>query len=88
MGLWSQVRPRSPNRLTLRVTKAETSMACKLVLMALVDAGSRDKAVIVWDIAAAKPIRKLQGHKWQITAVAVMPDGSVASTSLDGCVSD
>lgn len=48
--------------------------------------GSRDKTVIIWDIASAKPIRKLQGHKWQVTAVAVMPDGNVASASLDGTI--
>ncbi len=47
-------------------------------------AGSRDKSVIVWDTATAQPIRKLQGHKWQVTAVAVLADGSIASASLDG----
>ncbi len=46
--------------------------------------GSRDKSVIVWDTAPSQPFRRLQGHKWQVTAVAVLPDGSIASASLDG----
>lgn len=42
--------------------------------------------MIVWNAATAQPTRKLQGHKWQVTAVAAMPDGSIASASLDGWV--
>lgn len=53
----------------------------------LLATGSRDKLVIVWDAASAQPIRKLQGHKWQVTAVAVLPGGGIVSASQDGYVS-
>ena len=48
-------------------------------------AGSRDKQIFLWDPEAAVPVRKLLGHDWQVTDVAIAEDGTIYSSSLDGC---
>jgi phospholipase A-2-activating protein len=49
--------------------------------------GSRDASVLVWDTAAAAPVQRLEGHKYQVTAVVVaLPSGDIASASLDKTV--
>jgi WD40 repeat protein len=46
-------------------------------------AGSFDGLVMVWDVATAAPVHKLTGHEYQVTAVVVMPNGDIASASVD-----
>ncbi|KAK9809770.1 hypothetical protein WJX73_004494 [Symbiochloris irregularis] len=48
--------------------------------------GSRDARVIVWDIPSARPAQQLLGHKYQVTAVAVVAENTVLSSSLDSTV--
>ena len=45
--------------------------------------GSRDKSVIVWDIASAAPLAKLEAHTYQVTAVGALPSGEIVSAALD-----
>ncbi|PSC75649.1 phospholipase A-2-activating [Micractinium conductrix] len=45
--------------------------------------GSRDCTVIVWDLASAEPVQKLEGHQYQVSSVLVTPEGDVVSASLD-----
>lgn len=45
--------------------------------------GSRDTTVMVWDLAIAQPVQKLEGHEYQVTAVLVTPEGDIVSASLD-----
>ncbi|KAL4433027.1 hypothetical protein ABPG77_006454 [Micractinium sp. CCAP 211/92] len=45
--------------------------------------GSRDKSVMVWDVATSAPVQKLEGHEYQVTAVLVTPEGDIVSASLD-----
>mmetsp|Transcript_16158 Transcript_16158/g.48409 ORF Transcript_16158/g.48409 Transcript_16158/m.48409 type:complete len:789 (+) Transcript_16158:141-2507(+) len=47
--------------------------------------GSRDKTVRIWDTSGSN-VEKLEGHKWQVTAVVILSDGSIASASLDGTI--
>lgn len=46
-------------------------------------AGSRDTNVMVWDPVTAASVQTLAGHSYQVTAVGVLPDGTLASGSLD-----
>jgi WD40 repeat protein len=46
-------------------------------------AGSFDGLVMVWDVATAAPVHKLTGHQYQVTAVVVLPNGDIASASVD-----
>ena len=48
-------------------------------------AGSRDTRVLVWDPQTAAPLQTLEGHKWQVSDVAIRADGTIISSSLDGC---
>lgn len=48
--------------------------------------GSRDNTIILWDMQAAAPVQVLEGHKYQVTDVAVGPEGSVVSCSLDATI--
>ena len=51
----------------------------------LVATAGRDQMVRVWDAATGKPLHKLKGHKHEVYAVAIHPDGkSVASCDLFG----
>ncbi|KAL4428166.1 hypothetical protein ABPG75_002255 [Micractinium tetrahymenae] len=45
--------------------------------------GSRDNSVMVWDLASAAPVQKLEGHEYQVTSVLVTPEGDIMSASLD-----
>jgi len=45
--------------------------------------GSRDTTVIVWNIETASPAQTLAGHGYQVTSVAVTPEGDIVSASLD-----
>jgi phospholipase A-2-activating protein len=47
--------------------------------------GGRDARVLVWDPAApAAPLQRLEGHKYQVAALAAGPAGAALSASLDG----
>eukprot|EP00803_Ostreobium_quekettii_P004255 evm.model.scf_468.8 EVM.evm.TU.scf_468.8 scf_468:46770-53924(-) len=46
--------------------------------------GSMDKAVILWDMESCSPAMTLEGHTSQVTAFAVLSDGSLVSASVDG----
>jgi WD40 repeat protein len=46
-------------------------------------AGSFDGLVMVWDVATAAPVHKLSGHEYQVTSVVVLPNGDIASASVD-----
>lgn len=48
-------------------------------------AGSRDSRVLLWDPQAAAPVQTLEGHKWQVSDLAIGADGTIISSSLDGC---
>lgn len=39
--------------------------------------------MIVWDPVTASATQRLQGHKYQVTALALLPSGEIASASLD-----
>ena len=46
--------------------------------------GSDDKFIRLWDLAAGKEVRKLNGHEFAVTSVAFSPDGlTLASGSWD-----
>ena len=75
-----------------RLFGRRSSLHCNLsvphVVQSLLScAGSRDKQVFIWDPEEAVPVQKLQGHKWQVTDVAIAGDGTIFSSSLDGCAS-
>ena len=44
--------------------------------------------MFTWDPEGAVPVRKLVGHAWQVTDVAIAVDGTIYSSSLDGCCTD
>jgi WD40 repeat protein len=44
---------------------------------------SQDQTVRVWNIAEAKEVKKLTGHKNWITSLALSPDGKLAVTTCD-----
>lgn len=46
-------------------------------------AGSFDKTVRVWDPVTASELAVLQGHLYQVTALAVLPGGDIVSASVD-----
>lgn len=49
--------------------------------------GGDDFAMILWDLATGKAIRRMEGHQGKVMAVAPSPDGSIiASASWDGTV--
>ena len=48
--------------------------------------GSRDKSVIVWDLATNARLATLQGHEDWVWSVAVLPDNRLASASFDGTI--
>jgi WD40 repeat protein len=52
-------------------------------LSAVAAAGSFDGVVMVWDVASAAAVHKLVGHQYQVTAVVVLPNGDIASASVD-----
>ena len=54
-------------------------------LLSLILAGSRDTRVLVWDAQTAAPVQTLEGHKWQVSDIAIGADGTIISSSLDGC---
>ncbi len=35
--------------------------------------GSRDKSVMVWDVATSAPVQKLEGHEYQVRRADVIP---------------
>lgn len=46
--------------------------------------GAEDKTVKVWRISTLECFKTLQGHKEEVTAVAISPDGKLLATaSLD-----
>lgn len=50
----------------------------------LLASGSKDGAVLLWDVASSKVLATLTGHKDMVTAVAFAPDGkTLASSSHD-----
>ena len=42
--------------------------------------GAKDGTVIVWDVAARKPLVPVPGHKDTVVAVALAPDGKTLAT--------
>lgn len=45
------------------------------------------RTVVVWDVATGQPVKPLNGHGFDVSAVAFSPDGTVlASASWDGTV--
>ena len=48
-----------------------------------VPAGSFDGTVIMWDVGTATAVHTLKGHQYQVTSIAVLPSGDVASASVD-----
>jgi WD40 repeat protein len=45
--------------------------------------GSFDGLVMVWDIGTGQPLHTYKGHQYQVTAVALLPTGDIASASVD-----
>lgn len=60
--------------------------ACSTLPQGALVTGSRDNCVILWDVAAAEPIRSLEGHKYQVTGVSIGTGGAIVSCSLDGSI--
>jgi WD40 repeat protein len=53
----------------------------------LLASGSHDQTVVIWNLAAGKPITFLNGHQDAVLRVAFNPDGTrIASISWDGTV--
>ncbi len=50
---------------------------------ALVVAGSENGSVIVWDLQDRRVVAVLEGHTSTVVALAVSPDGTIASGSLE-----
>ena len=49
--------------------------------------GSRDGAIMLWDVRTGKKIHTLQGHEHPVSSVAFSPDGgTLASGSRDGTI--
>mmetsp|Transcript_9394 Transcript_9394/g.57327 ORF Transcript_9394/g.57327 Transcript_9394/m.57327 type:complete len:750 (-) Transcript_9394:942-3191(-) len=46
--------------------------------------GSRDKSLIVWDLNTMGILETLEGHKEQVSCIAISSSGTVVSGSLDG----
>ena len=44
----------------------------------------QDETVRVWSLDSKEAVRTLQGHKYQVNAVGVLPGGEVASGGMDG----
>jgi WD40 repeat protein len=38
---------------------------------------------MVWDIGTGQPLHTYKGHQYQVTAVALLPTGDIASASVD-----
>eukprot|EP00878_Enallax_costatus_P038774 GHUV01044240.1.p1 GENE.GHUV01044240.1~~GHUV01044240.1.p1 ORF type:complete len:154 (+),score=13.88 GHUV01044240.1:185-646(+) len=45
--------------------------------------GSFDGTLVMWDVGTAAAVHTLKGHQYQVTAIAVLPSGDVASASVD-----
>ncbi|TXT06719.1 uncharacterized protein COLE_06050 [Cutaneotrichosporon oleaginosum] len=50
---------------------------------ALVVAGSENGAVIVWDLQDRRVVSVLEGHTAPVVALAVSPNGTIASGTLE-----
>jgi len=48
--------------------------------------GSGDCSIVAWDTATGNPMAQMKGHTYSCSAVKVTEDGSMYSTSWDGCV--
>jgi len=46
--------------------------------------GSRDAAVVLWDVEHCSALQELKGHVHSVSAVGVLPGGELASGGLDG----
>ncbi|KAF8055486.1 Plaa [Scenedesmus sp. PABB004] len=45
--------------------------------------GSFDGVVMVWDAASGAAVHTLRGHQYQVSGVVVLPNGDIASASID-----
>lgn len=50
---------------------------------ALVVAGSENGSVVLWDLQERRVVSILEGHTSPVVALAVSPDGTIASGSLE-----
>lgn len=72
--------PRQWHAVTAPTTAAVTP--CRIALC-YIAAGSFDGTVIVWDVGSATAVHTFKGHQYQVTSVAILPSGDVASASVD-----
>eukprot|EP00798_Chlamydomonas_sp_ICE-L_P025625 gene25625-11281_t len=90
LKLWTQETPTSYANTSTYVSDLCLPLCCSPNMAPPTTAssggmvsGSRDKTVVVWDIATAAPIVKLEGHTYQVTALGLLPSGEIVSASLD-----